>query len=243
MNQINLIFGDAFEEMQKLQSCSIDCIITDPPYGINYDHWDVLFDIKKISKEWNRLLKDNGSIFCFCGWSTVTKIITDFDENLKLNDWIIYDRIKGRGTTKRLVSTREDLLWYVKGKEWTFHKELAYSEIKKSWVSNTTKFAGVKSDFRVLTNVWTDIQPIVPWSKERNSHPTQKPLKILKRILTVFTNPNDLILDCYMGSGSTGEACLDLNRNFIGIENNKEYFDMARDRLENNKNYAHSLYK
>ena len=85
---------------------------------------------------------------------------------------------------------------------------------------------------RALTNVWYDISPIVPWSKERNGHPTQKPLQLMERCVTIWTNEGDTILDFTMGSGTTGKACKNLNRKFIGIEKEEEYFKIAKERLK-----------
>ena len=85
---------------------------------------------------------------------------------------------------------------------------------------------------RALSNVWTDISPIVPWSKERVSHPTQKPVQLMERCVKLWTNEGDLVLDFTMGSGSTGVACKNLNRGFIGIEKNEEYYEIAKKRLD-----------
>ena len=85
--------------------------------------------------------------------------------------------------------------------------------------------------YRALSNVWTDISPIVPWSKERVKHPTQKPTQLMERCIKLWTNEHDTILDFTMGSGTTGIACKNFNRNFVGIEINKEYFDVAKMRL------------
>lgn len=136
------------------------------------------------------------------------------------------DRIKGRGSKKNLVSTREDILWYCKGKEPTYNK--IYSNIPKK-----TGGMGKKNgqECRALTNVWYDISPIVPWSSERNGHPTQKPVQLMERCVTIWTNEGDTVLDFTMGSGSTGVACKNLNRNFIGIERDKQWFDIANDRI------------
>ena len=148
------------------------------------------------------------------------------DRFFNCEDWIVYDRIKGRGGKKHLVSTREDILWYSNGANYTFNK--IPSTIKKK-----TGGLGLKNgcEFRALSNVWTDISPIVPWSPERVGHPTQKPIQLMERCIKLWTNENDTVLDFTMGSGSTGVACKNLNRNFIGIENNKEYFEIAERRL------------
>jgi len=226
---MELIHGDCLEEMKNIHDESVDAIITDPPYNIGIANWDKEFLVKEITKEWFRILKNNGSIFCFSGWSSVCSLISKFNNKFILKDWIIYDRIKGRGGKKSLVSTREDLLWFIKSQEWTFNKEIAYSTIKK-----VTKGMGCKNgkDTRALSNVWTDISPIVPWSKERVNHPTQKPVKLMERIVKVFTNEKDIILDCFMGSGTTGVVCKNLNRDFIGIELDEEYFKIAKKRIE-----------
>lgn len=82
-----------------------------------------------------------------------------------------------------------------------------------------------------LSDVWTDIPALPHNSKEKVAHPTQKPIKLMERIIEVFTNEGDTVLDFCMGSGSTGVACKNLNRDFIGIELNKEYFDIANNRI------------
>lgn len=86
---------------------------------------------------------------------------------------------------------------------------------------------------RALSNVWSDISPIVPWSAERVNHPTQKPVQLMERCVTLWSNEGDTVLDFTMGNGSTGVACKRLSRNFIGIEINQEYFDIAKTRIEN----------
>lgn len=231
MIELNKIYqGDCLELIKQVEDKSVDIIITDPPYNINYAKWDS-FNLN-IFSEFKRVLKENGQLFIFSGWSFVTKVKEEGEKYFVLKDWIIYDRQKGRGTTKSLVSTREDILWFVNSNNYTFNKDNAYSKIIKK-----TKGMGRKNgrETRALSNVWTDVPPIVPWSKERNSHPTQKPLFIMKRIINVFTKEGDLILDSFAGSGSTLIACKELNRNFIGFEISEEYCKIANERIEKAK--------
>ena len=222
--------GDCLNILKGLPNESVDLILTDPPYNIGYAKWDSFENIEEISREFKRILKPNGSIFLFAGWSFVSNVIQKFSNDFKLNDWIIWDRIKGRGGKKRLVSTREDILWFVKGEEWIFNKDKAYSTIVKK-----TGGLGKKNgrDTRALSNVWTDISPIVPWSKERCEHPTQKPVSLGLRILDVFTSEDSVVLDPYMGSGSFGVSSIMKGHQFIGIELDEKYFEMASKRLEN----------
>lgn len=240
MSNIELYQGDCLEIMKEMPDQSIDCIITDPPYNIKQAKWDNEFPIGLAIGQCARLIKPNGNIILFQGWSNVINTIWLIEHsrtNWILQDWIIYDRIKGRGGKKHLVSTREDILWYSNGKGYTFKK--IPSTIKKK-----TSGLGLKNgcEFRALSNVWTDISPIVPWSKERVKHPTQKPVQLMERCIQLWSNEGDTILDFTMGSGSTGVACKNLNRNFIGIELDEHYFNIAKERinLANEGNLTHT---
>lgn len=221
----NIIKANCLDAMKNISSNVVDCVITDPPYGINQCDWDILNN--DWIKELDRLLKINSSIWVFCGWSNVLKVKNELEKYFKLQNWIIWDRIKGRGAKYNFVSTREDILWFTKSDKYTFNKQS--STIKKK-----TGGLGLKNgdEYRKLSNVWTDISPIVPWSKERVKHPTQKPVKLIERIVSISSNENDLILDLFAGSGTTGVACKNLNRNYILIEKEEEYCKIARDRLK-----------
>lgn len=224
-----VILGDCFENLSKIEDNSIDLIAIDPPYEISYENleWD------KKSLNWNilrdefyRILKPTGNLVIFQGWSNVSETKKTLEETFKLKNWIIWDRIKGRGANTNMVSTREDILWFVKSDKYTYNK--IYSTIKKK-----TGGLGAKNgqECRALSNVWTDISPIVPWAKERVSHPTQKPIQLMERIITIFSNENVLVLDCFAGSGSTGAAAKNLNRDFIMIEKDDEYHKIILKRL------------
>lgn len=227
---IQLFNDDCFTIMEDLikDKVVVDSIICDPPYNISYDEWDKDFDIKKAITLCKQLLKPNGNIIIFQGWSNVCKTKEILDNEFICQNWIIWDRIKGRGTTKNLVSTREDILWYSNGNSPTYNK--IYSNIPK-----LTSGLGIKNgeENRALSNVWYDISPIVPWSDEKTDHPTQKPIELMNRIVTIWSNENDTILDFTMGSGTTGVSCKILNRNFIGIEINKDYYSIAEQRIKN----------
>ena len=225
---IKLYNDDCFKIMKQLkeENVKVDAIIFDPPYVIKYADWDKEFNMPLAIDLCYDLLKDDGNLILFQGWSNVAKTKELLDEKFTIQNWIVWDRIKGRGAKKNFVSTREDILWYCKGNNTIYNK--IYSNIPKK-----TGGMGKKNgqECRALTNVWYDISPIVPWSPERNGHPTQKPLQLMERCVTIWTNEGDTILDFTMGSGTTGEACVNLNRNFIGIENEKQWFDVADKRI------------
>lgn len=220
--------GDCFNIMEELikQKVQVDAIICDPPYNIDIADWDKNFDIEKALKLCYQLLKNNGNIIIFQGWSEVCKTKSIMDNLFTPMNWIIWDRIKGRGATKNFVSTREDILWYCKGDNPTYHK--MYSNIEKKTAGMGSKNGETT---RALTNVWYDISPIVPWSNEKTEHPSQKPVELMERCVSIWTNPNDTVLDFTMGTGTTGRACLNLGRQFIGIEQDTKWFDIAQSRL------------
>lgn len=242
---IQLFNKDCYDKLKEIEENSIDLICIDPQYGIGIADWDnahpdwlFLFD------EFWRILKGNGNFIAFSGWSGLPiffefyerYVMSNFDgkdlnQHFYLKNIITWDRVKGRGAKRNFVSTKEEIIWFVKNENYIFNPE--DSTIKKK-----TKGMGEKngSKYRRLSNVWTDISPIVPWSKEKLDHPTQKPLKLMERIIRVFSNENDTVLDCFMGSGTTGVASVNLKRKFIGIEKEEDYFKIAKARIENAKN-------
>ncbi len=223
----------ATEGLSKIKDDSIDLICIDPPYDIKYCSWDSTPDWHTYYREFFRILKHTGNLIIFQGWSGAPGTISarynnQGDPLFELQNWIIWDRVKGRGARRNFTSTREDILWFTfrKAKDYTFNK--IDSNIPKK-----TKGMGTKNGRpnRALSNVWTDISPIVPWSKERVDHPTQKPVALIERIVTIFSNEGDLVLDCFSGSGTTAVACKNLNRRFICFDDDERYCALARRRL------------
>lgn len=212
----------------------VDAIIADIPYNIGQADWDSNFNLESLLPDLYMILKDGGNIVIFNGWSNVCETKRLMDNYFTIRNWIVYDRIKGRGAKTNLVSTREDILWYSKGLKtpYTFHRTTSNTPKKTGGLGAKN---GEKN--RILSNVWSDISPLVPWSYERVNHPTQKPVQLMERCVNIWTEPNDLVLDFTMGSGSTGVACMNLGRNFIGIELNSEYYSIAEQRIKNANTY------
>lgn len=208
----------------------VDHIITDPPYNISQDNnfgtmkhpragvdfgdWDRgRFDLCSWIPKYSSLLNKNGSMIIFCSYrflSTIVDTLESEESEMIVKDVIIWQKSNPmpRNTERRYVQDMEFAIWAVKkGAKWVFNKnpEIPY--------------------MRALYNY-----PLVH-GKERLGHPTQKSLALMKELIKVHTNEGDLILDPFMGSGSTGEAALLLNRKFVGVEFEIEYFNMSKDRL------------
>jgi len=232
--EINKVYLDnCYNIHSQIDDESVDLICIDPPYEIGYggNEWDShnVLDWEMLKNDYYRMLKPTGNLIVFQGWSNVTKTKEILEDWFVLQNWIIWDRIKGRGAKTNVVSTREDILWFTKEKKgYTYNK--IYSNIKKKTGGMGNKNGQPN---RALSNVWTDISPIVPWSKERVKHPTQKPLQLMERIVTIWSNVDDLVFEGFAGSGSTLLAAKKLNRKFIGSEIDDKYYEIIQKRIYN----------
>ena len=215
---VELILGDCLEVMRGMADGSVDAVITDPPYGISYQSaWrtdkesrfavlnndDVVLD--KWLVEAYRVAKDTACLFCFCRWDTedeFKKLIIDAGWNVKSQ--VIWDRVvHGLGDLESAYAPQHDNAWFaIKGKY---------------------KFQNgrPKSVYRAKR---------VP--AEQLLHPTQKPESLMKMIVGDLTQKNDVVLDCFAGVFTTGVACVQTNRNFIGIEIDPDYFAIAERRIK-----------
>ena len=179
-----------------------------------------------------QIVKPGGNILLFCSRQNMWRMCQMLHENgFKENRTIIWARKRSFNTTrgKALASGYEPILFWSKGESLTFNNIKVKVETKRKEYNTGTLKEGI-----TLSDVWTDIPALPHNAKEKVNHPTQKPLKLMERIISVFTNEGDTVLDFCMGSGSTGVACNNLNRNFIGIENNIDYFKLAEKRINLN---------
>ena len=237
---IDIKQGDCLELMKDIPDKSIDMILCDLPYGTTACKWDTIIPFESLWKQYNRIIKNNGAIVLFGSEPFSSKLRMS---NLKLYkyDW---KWLKSRKTGFQLVRKRplkcyEDILVFYK-KQPTYHNteliklEKPINSYRKNGKSgtllNTVKCQ--KGRMQEYTNYNKDI---LCFNNEHNVnafHPTQKPVDLLEYLVKTYTNENDVVLDNCMGSGSTGVACKNLNRNFIGIELDEKYFNIAKERIE-----------
>lgn len=221
--------GDCLEVADKLfkNGVKVDCVLTDPPYnisrdnnfktmgrhGIDFGEWDKNFDITSWIKYCQPLLKKGGNIIIFNSWKNMSYIV----ESLEVNGFEIKDLIRWEKTNpmprnrdRRFITDYEVAIWAVKkGAKWTFNR-----------LSDTYERP------KVISGITSKKEKI------NGEHPTQKPIEVMEWFIKRLTNENDLICDMFMGSGSTGVACMNTNRKFIGIEIDENYFNIATQRIE-----------
>ncbi|MBR2247658.1 MAG: site-specific DNA-methyltransferase [Bacilli bacterium] len=239
---IQLYNDDCLNVLDTLiqQGIKVDSIITDIPYfQVVKNSWDNQWKNEKEYLEWvevivqkcDILLKDNASLLLFTGRQYNRKICNILDNYFEEKRIIIWARKRAFNNTrgKALASGYEPICYYTKGNNPTFNNIKIKVDSKRP--EYTT---GYLKDGITLSDVWSDISALPHNSKEKVNHPTQKPIKLMERCILLTTNEKDTVLDFCMGSGTTGIACKNTNRNFIGVEIDKDYFNMAKNRIEQN---------
>lgn len=243
------IIGDTFEIASLLPPKSVDLLIADPPYNLDKDFNGNKF--KKISDEqyynyteaWIKavipLLKDNATIYVCCDWKSSMVIGSVLKNYFDIKNRITWQREKGRGALSNWKNGMEDIWFATKGKDYTFNVESVKIRRKviapyrvdgkpKDW--EETDNGNFRNTYP--SNFWDDIS-IPYWSMPENTpHPTQKPEKLLAKLILASSNPGDIVLDPFLGSGTTSVTAKKLNRHYIGIEQNKQYCVWCEKRLE-----------
>ena len=246
-----LLQGDCLELMKSIPDGSIDMVLTDPPYGTTACKWDTVIDLEMMWAELKRVIKPNGAIVLFGSepFSSYLRI-----SNIKQfkYDWI-WDkkRITNPMLAKKQPLRQHEVISVFYNKQPTYNP-VPYLKNTKGLLSNknigrhhtTETLAGSKlitsdnlKSFGYPRTLLTQIPVINNLSKDKSGlHPTQKPVALCEYLIKTYTNEGETVLDFTMGSGTTGVASKNLNRNFIGIELDEEYFEIAKKRIEEANN-------
>lgn len=234
--------GDCLDIMKQIPDKSIDMILCDLPYGTTACKWDVVIPFEPLWEQYNRIIKDNGAIVLFGSEPFSSYLRMSNIKNYKY-DWV-WRKTKGGGfalANKRPFKRHEIISVFYK-KQPTYNPiKFIVSEDKidkRKTINNPTmtenstqpnmKIIRTKDDgtrFPISVLNFNSVSQV-------GGHPTQKPVALLEYLIKTYTNENETVLDNCMGSGSTGVACLNTNRNFIGIELDKDFFEIAKKRIE-----------
>ena len=240
---INLIKGECIEQMKLIPSGSIDAIITDPPYGTTACKWDSVIPFEPMWEQLNRIIKPNGAIVLF-GSEPFSSALRMSNINNYKYDWIWEKHHKtGHFNAKnRPMKIVEDVIVFSERKHNYYPQGLI--EINKPMKNSTSDMKrNGKNSTSVVNNApptkdylqkYTNYPTEILRFKSMNSngiHPTQKPVELMEYLIKTYTNEGETVLDFTMGSGSTGVAAKNLNRNFIGIELDEKYFNIAENRI------------
>lgn len=235
--------GDCLELMKTIPDKSVDCIICDLPYGTTACKWDSIIDIDDLWKQYNRIIKPIGNIVLFGSDPFSTYLKSKNLTNYKY-DIVWIKNIKTNFTqAKRQPLRQYETISIFYKKHGTYNPQMIDNCIPTTKVTHSSNgniytnnskgrpdYEGGKTTRYPSNIIYYDVVDI-----KHRLHPSQKPLELLEYLVKTYTNEDDLVLDNCMGSGTTGIACIKLDRNFIGIEKDETYFNIAKDRLENFK--------
>ena len=238
MSDHRLVLGDCLDELPKIFDKNIDLVLTDPPYGTTACKWDSVIPFEPMWNQLKRVIKDNGCIALFGSEPFSSALRMSNIKHFKY-DWIWQKSKCGSPlTAKYKPLTKHEIISIFGIKTIKYFPQMIegkpYKRIGKIGKINNHKY-GLK--YIDIKNKGTR-HPISvicfqqKWRRQDQLHPTQKPVALLEYLIKTYTNENDTVLDFTMGSGSTGVACKNLNRNFIGIEKDDKYFNIAKQRIE-----------
>ncbi len=247
-NQV--IHQDTLKTLDFLPDNSVDLIIADPPYNLTKIFGSSVFKerdfveyrkwLDKWLKKLPRILKDNGSIYICSDWKTSIAIPEIAGKYFILQNRISWEREKGRGAKDNWKNCLEDIWFFTKSKDYTFNLDsvkilrpvVAPYRDKEGTPKDWNEEKGKRCRLTYPSNIWTDIS-IPFWSMPENTpHPTQKPEKLIAKLVLASSNEGDVVFDPFLGSGTTAVVAKKLGRNFIGIEQEKEYVAYSEYRLE-----------
>ena len=245
MSKIDLYNGDCLEIMKNISDKSVDMILCDLPYGTTACKWDTAIPFEPLWEQYNRIIKNNGAIVLFGSEPFSSKLRMSNIKNFKY-DWIWDKKKSSSALNCNYQPLKIHEIISVFGKMATTYSKNGNMKYNPQGIiprEKVNKRNSNKADiFHSNPNIPT-IQKytnypksILSFSRENKCvHPTQKPVDLLEYLIKTYTNEGEIVLDNCMGSGSTGVACVNTNRDFIGIELDKDYFNIAKQRITGNQ--------
>ena len=238
MPKIELIQGDCLEKMKDIPDKSIDMILCDLPYGTTACKWDTVIPFEPLWEQYNRIIKDNGAVVLTATNPFSSVLVSSNLKGFK-HEWI-WQKEKGVGfqvAKYRPMQEHEHVLVFTKNGERVNYYPIKEKRDKpiKSKGASTKSGSSPIAYLNNINKTYVDIYPtsIKRFQRDNNKiHPTQKPVALFEYLIKTYTNEGDLVLDNCMGSGTTAIACINTNRNFIGFELDKHYYDIAKERIQ-----------
>ena len=232
-----LMKGDCLERMKEIESGSVDLILTDPPYGTTACKWDSVIPLDKMWEQLKRIIKPNGAIVLF-GSQPFTSVLVHSNLKMYRHQWIWNkNNSAGFATAKiRPFAVCEDVLVFGVNKV-KYYPQMTKGKLRKKGGYSSSDNYNIKPSVSYNDEYYPkNLLDYSNASQVGKLHPTQKPVALMEYLIKTYTNENETVLDFTFGSGTTGVACMNTNRKFIGIEMDDHYFDIGSKRiLESNK--------
>lgn len=234
MEEIRLYHGDCLKLMKDIPDESVDMILTDPPYGVTRCKWDKVQLFEPMWEEYRRIIKPNGCIAIFAGEPFSSALV---QSNLKMYRYEFIwkkDIHSDFLNAKRKPLKIHDKIQIYYEKQPTYNPQMTSGKAyNRRGVKRETECYGKMHSYEAKSGI-TERYPtaVLEFKREVGIHPTQKPVPLLAWLIRTYTDAGNVVLDSFMGSGSTGVACVQEGRNFIGIEQERRYFEIAQRRIE-----------
>lgn len=241
---INLMQGDCLERMKEIPDGSVDMILTDPPYGTTACKWDSIIPLEPMWEQLKRIIKPNGAIVMTASQPFTTTLISS---NIKMFAFCwVWDKCFAANfvqAKRQPLKDHEDIVVFSKtGRQPSYYPQMITrtTPIKRGGNKQSRAVPIARSSTsevfgktpKVYNMKYPTSQVRFNCRDGRGFHPTQKPVALMEYLIKTYTNENETVLDFTMGSGSTGVACVNTNRDFIGIELDETYFNIAKQRIE-----------
>ena len=233
---VDLHLGDCLDILPTLPDDSIDIVMVDLPYGTTACKWDSIIPLDFLWEQYNRICKKNAAMLFTSAQPFTTTLASSNINNFRY-EWI-WEKPQGTNPMNAKVmplKSHENILVFYRSKP-TYNPQMWYSTPYSGFSSDVSKIGEVygsqKSKHRDNPEGSRYPKTILKYKQEKGLHPTQKPVGLMEYLIKTYTNEGDSVLDNTMGSGTTGVACINCNRNFTGIESDKKYFDIAKERIE-----------
>ena len=243
-SQVKLYLGDCLEVLPNLKHRSIDLILCDPPYGTTANEWDSVIPLPELWMELPRVRKIGCPIVLTSAQPFTTDLIQSNREMFQYT-WV-WDKVNSKtgflDSKRRPLRVTEDVVVFCGSHRMTYNPQMSEGTPYKAKAGKaSSNYGGQRTVYTVSSGdrFPTDLIQIKGAFK-KGLHPTQKPVALMEYLIKTYTNENELVLDFAMGSGTTGVACVNLNRRFIGIEKDPEYFKIAKERIYSAKSKTQS---
>ena len=237
--KLNTIYNeDCLEGMKRIPDESVDMILCDLPYGTTKNKWDHIINIEELWTLYKRVIKPNGAIVLF-GSQPFTSVLINGNLKGYKHQWV-WDKVRFANQMaakfQPLKIQEEVIVFSSNGEKVNYYPQdlIEINKMTKQGTKVTDNIGGGVRKKEYLQTHTNYPRNIIKFGLDKEKlHPTQKPVNLIEYLIKTYTNEGETILDNCMGSGTTGVACKNLNRNFIGMELDENYFNIAKDRIEN----------